>query len=127
MTVRILITCSRSWNRWSTVRRVLSTLRTRYPTAVLVHGDAPQGDRQVAGIWRDLGGEVEPHPADWRKHGRAAGFRRNADMVESLEGHAHLVLAFVKDHSKGACHTYDLAMGAGLNCLLYEHNDEEES
>jgi hypothetical protein len=124
---RILITCSRSWSRWSEVRRVLTEIHGRHPDAVLVHGDAPQGDRQVAGIWRDLGGVVEPHPADWTRYGRAAGFRRNAAMVESLGGHAHLVLAFIKNHSKGARHAYDLAKGAGLNCLLYEHNDEEES
>jgi hypothetical protein len=123
VTPRILITCSRTWSRWSQVRQVLTEVHGRYPTAVLVHGDAPQGDRQVAGIWRDLGGAVEPHPADWNRYGRAAGFRRNAEMVEAG---AHLVLGFIKNHSKGARHTYDLAAGAGLNCVLYEHNDEEE-
>jgi hypothetical protein len=78
----------------------------------------------VAGIWRDLGGTDEPHPADWARHKRAAGPRRNAAMVES---NPDLVIAFIRNHSSGACHTYSLAKGAGLNCVLYEHNDEEES
>jgi hypothetical protein len=119
------VTISRSWTRWSVVREKLTEIHAYYPDAVLHHGDAPQGDRQAAGIWRDLGGAVERHPADWKRYGRAAGFRRNAEMVELVGSGPHLILAFIHNHSKGARHTYDLAMGAGLNCLLYEHNDEE--
>lgn len=44
-----------------------------------------------------------------------------------VESDPDLVIAFIRNHPSGACHTYDLARGAGLNCVLYEHNDEEES
>lgn len=125
MSPRILVTCSRTWSEWSTVRRVLTEIYAYHPDAVLHHGDAPKGDRQVASMWLALGGAVQSHPADWKKHGRAAGFRRNAEMVELVGSGPHVIVAFIRNHSKGARHTYDLACGAGLNCLLYEHNDEE--
>jgi hypothetical protein len=44
-------------------------------------------------------------------------------MVESSPD---LVLACVRNASKGATGTYELARGAGLNCVLYEHNDDTE-
>lgn len=121
MSPRILLTMSRSWSEWSTVRRVLSEVHGRYPDAVLVHGDAPQGDRQAAGIWQSLGGEVEPHPAAWQEFGRAAGFRRNAEMVES--GIA-LCLSFIRNHSSGATHCTGLAEGAGIPTVRYTQEEK---
>lgn len=117
---RILITCSRSWSEWSTVRRVLGEIHDRYPDAILVHGDAPQGDRQVAAIWQSMGGATEPHPADWKRHKRAAGFRRNAAMVESSPA---MTLAFIRDSSAGASHTADLSEGAGIPTVRYVQED----
>lgn len=101
MSPRILVTCSRTWSEWSTVRRVLAEIYAYHPDAVLHHGDAPKGDRQVASMWLALGGAVQSHPADWKKHGRAAGFRRNAEMVELVGSGPHVVLAFIRNHRGG--------------------------
>lgn len=141
MSPRILVTCSRSWRNWSQVRRVLTRLHAAQPGAVLVHGAAQRGDQQVAGIWRSWGGVDEPHPVrSWgacvpecahpqryrqgRPYCPAAGLRRNARMVES---NPDLVVAFIRDKSAGATHTYNLAKGAGLHCLPpYVDDDTEE-
>lgn len=114
MSPRILVTISRQWKRWSQVREVLSTIHARYPEGVLVHGDHPKCDRIAAGIWKSMGGTDEAWPADWRKYGLAAGPIRNGRMVES---DPDLVLAFIRDASPGATGCYDLAKGAGLNCV----------
>lgn len=137
MTVRIVLTCSRSWREWSTMRSALDKVQAAHPGAVLVHGDAPRGDRDAAYLWRQLGGEVEPWPAKWaecswdcphathRKVNRAgqeycpgAGMRRNAAMVESAPD---LVLVFVDPKSKtqGASHCAGLAIDAGIPTLVY--------
>jgi hypothetical protein len=119
------------------MRTVLTDAYTERPGAVLVHGDAPKGDRHAAYLWRQLGGEVEPWPAKWaecswdcphathRKVNRAgqeycpgAGMRRNAAMVESAPD---LVLVFVDPKSKtqGASHCAGLAIDAGIPTLVY--------
>lgn len=65
MTVYILATCSRSFGEWSAARAILTKVRLLTPQAVLRHGDCERGDRQIAGIWRSLGGIDDPMPADW--------------------------------------------------------------
>lgn len=44
MSPRILVTVSRSWHSWSTMRTALELVHQRYPDAVLVHGCAPKGN-----------------------------------------------------------------------------------
>jgi hypothetical protein len=136
--VRILVTISRSWSAWSTVRTVLAQLHDRYPDAVLVHGNAKDGDQTVAGMWRSLGGVDEPMDADWdmcdpendvacrrphRKRRRTseeycptAGLRRNTDMVETAP---ELVLEFNRNNSRGATDCATKARDAGLRVVSY--------
>jgi hypothetical protein len=135
---RILLTISRSWSEWSTVRQALADVIAKYPTAVLVHGDAYHGDRQAAGIWRQLGGVDEPHPAPWsdpcvascrhpqrRRNGRhycpVAGLRRNVEMVESG---VDLVLSFIRDRSPGASHCTQYAEDAGITVVRYTQEEK---
>jgi hypothetical protein len=64
----------------------------------------------------DIGMWVRRHPADWPKHGRRAGFLRNADMVRAG---ADLCLAFIRGGSAGASMTADLAMEAGIPTKIF--------
>jgi hypothetical protein len=76
---RMLVTASRTWTNEAAMRRTLA--RHYEPGAVLVVGGARGGDRIAEKIWRDLGGQVERHDADWDRHGKAAGAIRNAEMA----------------------------------------------
>jgi len=88
----------------------------------LVHGECPRGADKQADSWvwdmlkLDFHIDVEPHPADWAKWGRGAGYRRSAEMVKRG---ADVCLAFIKNHSPGSTYTAELAQKAGIHTLIF--------
>ncbi|MGH7746139.1 MAG: SLOG family protein [Candidatus Dormibacteria bacterium] len=119
MTRRVLITGSRTWADVEAIRRALSEVGREFGRdTVLVSGACPRGaDRICEDIWAGWGGSLELHPADWHRHGRGAGYRRNAAMVALG---ADVCLAFILDDSRGASHTAGLAEAAGIPTHHYK-------
>jgi len=94
---RVLVTGSRTWTDTGTIRDTLASVWGD-GSAVLVSGGCPRGaDRLAEACWTRWGGHVERHPADWDRHGRAAGYRRNTAMVNRG---ADLCLAFLRGNSR---------------------------
>lgn len=89
---------------------------------VLVHGHCPNGADAYAEMWavwmRSQGYSVvsERHPANWKKFGRPAGYRRNAEMVALG---ADLCLVFINNESNGSTHTRKLAIKAGIETKTF--------
>lgn len=138
--MRILVAISRTWETsFRKPQQILGQLHARHPNAVLVHGDAKAGDRDLAAIWEALGGRTEAVPADWvncapdcqpghRKQGRNgreycpyAGHRRNQQMVQSAP---ELVLSFIWRKSRGATDCTQRADDAGLNVARWTEESE---
>lgn len=114
--MRLLVTGSREWDDYPLMFQTLTEyLRDDLNLeAVLVHGDCPTGaDRMAARIWEITGRPVEPHPADWDKHGKAAGPIRNQEMVDLG---ADQCIAFFKigAGNKGTAHCASAARKAGI-------------
>lgn len=116
--MRVLITGSRDWDDRVTIARALFN---HAPSgATLVSGACPTGaDRICEELWAN-DGPIERHPADWNQHGKRAGFIRNAEMVKLG---ADVCLAFIRNGSKGATMTADLAETAGIRTIRYEATD----
>jgi len=110
---RVLVTGSRDWRDSDVVAAAMLTAREGHgPSPTLVSGACPTGaDRMAEGVATFLGWPIERHPADWRQYGKAAGPRRNAEMVALG---ADICLAFIRNDSKGASHTARLAEDAGI-------------
>lgn len=84
---------------------------------VLLHGACPTGADFHADQWC-LGWNfvAEQHPAKWEQFGKAAGFIRNTQMVDSG---VDLCLAFIKNKSHGATHCANYAEKRGVTTLRY--------
>ncbi len=81
----IIVTGGRDLLDFDFISRALSLWHARRPVALLVHGAAPGADTLCARWAKEQGIDVQPHPADWKRHGRSeAGKIRNAEML-----HAH--------------------------------------
>jgi hypothetical protein len=90
--LRVLVTASRTWTDRDAVWRALDErVSPHYHTMFVVHGACEEGGdlhahqwcEEFAGWWDNQGVTIveEPHPADWRRYGKAAGPIRNDSMV----------------------------------------------
>lgn len=80
---------------------------------VVIQGEAKGADF-LGKAWADwMGIEHEDYPADWKKHGKAAGHIRNKQMLE--EGKPDLVVAFRGGY--GTANMIKQAKDAGVEVL----------
>jgi hypothetical protein len=114
--MRILVTGSRDWDDIATVLNALIVASNGQPVTV-VHGACPTGADKIADdLCAAFRVPAERHPADWGKYGKRAGFVRNAEMVALG---ADVCLAFIRNGSKGATMTADLAERAGIRTVRF--------
>lgn len=119
--MRILITGSRDWTDRAAIAAALIKVHVYAaiePAKVtVVHGDARGADRIAADLAHQFGCNVEAHPADWDRHGKGAGPRRNAEMVAAG---ADVCLAFPIGASPGTRGCIRLAKQAGIPVTVHE-------
>ena len=89
--MRVIVCGGRDYTDSDAIHERLTQLQAVEPMAVIIHGAAPGADLLAGHIAGTLGYRVEAHPADWTRHGKAAGPIRNQEM---LNAGADLVIAF---------------------------------
>jgi len=89
------------------MNRVLNLLHDIVGEFKLLHGNARGADQMADTIAQHYGWEVEAAPADWRKHGKRAGFIRNTAMLARRPDY---VVAFWDGFSRGTLDTIDKAV-----------------
>lgn len=120
--MRVIVTGSRDWPDRRGVWNALDELQEQQRGRLqVVHGGCPTGADAAAGDWC-LFRKVTPRVfrADWERYGKAAGPMRNQNMID--EG-ADLVLAFVRNDSRGARDTVSRAEKAGIKVITEVIND----
>jgi hypothetical protein len=100
---RVLVTGSRTWSDVDAIVRELEVVQAHEgEQVVLVSGNCHGADVMAEEVAVKFGWMIERHPADWKTHGKRAGFIRNGEMVELG---ADYCLAFIQDESAGATNT----------------------
>ncbi len=109
---RIAIVGSRDFPDLDLVRDFVDSLP---PGTVVISGAARGVDTVAATAALVRGLLVEEYPADWKAHGRAAGYLRNRTLVVM----ADRVVAFHDGSSRGTQHTMDIAKEMGKPVTVY--------
>lgn len=123
--MRIIICGSRYWTDKESIFEIISWLKSVYShNLIIIHGGAKGADTIAGSIAAKLNIPVEVYPANWNKHGRAAGPIRNREM---LSKGADLVVGFTYslDDSKGTANMINLAKQAGVSTLVFGGGDIE--
>lgn len=118
---KVLVTGSRDWVDEETVRTVLE----QFPSGtIVVHGACRGADNTCAAVAEALGFLTKSYPADWSKHGKAAGPIRNQLMLDAentAEQPIDACLAFHNNiaESKGTLDMVTRAKAAGVPVAVF--------
>jgi hypothetical protein len=92
MTTKVLVCGGRDYNDFDRLEDELNRIERAYGVITIISGCARGADSLAIKYAETYGDDVLKFPADWDKHGRAAGPIRNQQMLD--EGKPDLVIAF---------------------------------
>lgn len=90
--MKLLVCGGRDYQDGETVLLSILYLHRRKSITLLMHGGARGADALAGAAAQKLGIPTRAYPADWHKHGAAAGVIRNQIMLTA--GKPDMVLAF---------------------------------
>lgn len=100
---------------------VMDALNETFGVGIVFHGNA-RGADALADRWaRARGVAVFPVPAEWSKHGKAAGPKRNAAMLGQV-GSRGIVVAF--PGGRGTADMVGRAKAAGIHVITVQAKSE---
>ena len=76
-----------------------------------------KGADQIPYFYEKLGFPIKEFPADWKRYGRSAGYKRNEEMAI----YSDMLIAFWDDKSKGTKNMIDLAKKYGLKIVIVRY------
>lgn len=110
---KILVCGGRNFDDYQLLDAALCELDNSVRIGAIVHGGAAGAD-SLAGKWaKEHNIPVIVYKANWKKHGRSAGPRRNQQMLDEEE--PYLVLAF--PGGLGTAHMVSIAEKAGVRVV----------
>ena len=104
---KVIIAGSRGFSNYKLLREQCNKfLREKRKTSniIIVSGNARGADTLGEKYAQDEGFTLEIYPAQWKKFGKRAGYRRNEQMAEVADA----LIAFWDGSSKGTKHMIDI-------------------
>jgi hypothetical protein len=112
---RVAIVGGRDFNDFDRLCKELDHLlnkRVKSHNVVIVCGEAAGADQLGRRYAERRGFQIDSHPALWDKHGKSAGFKRNAEMARVSDA----VVAYWDGSSRGTEHM--IQQSRRLNCIV---------
>jgi len=124
---KVIIAGSRGFSNYKLLREQCNKfLREKRKTSniIVVSGNARGADTLGEKYAQDEGFTLEIYPAQWKKFGKRAGYRRNEQMAEVADA----LIAFWDGSSKGTKHMIDIMNEKKLlvRVVQYETNNKTQ-
>lgn len=108
--MKLLVCGGRDFDNKAALKSAMNSAVGLETNVVVIHGAARGADKLAGTIAAEAGVPVMVFPADWERYGKAAGFKRNVQML--TEGKPDLVLA--APGGKGTAMMVKIAKEAGV-------------
>jgi hypothetical protein len=117
--IRIIVAGGRDFSDYQLMRtEFLAFVGKNQNTDVLIISGAAKGaDQMGEQLANEFNIQLMQMPAEWDKHGRSAGYIRNAEMADE----ATHVLAMWDGESRGTKHMIDIATKKGLTLKVVNY------
>lgn len=115
--MKIIIAGSRGFSDFQLLYAKCEEILANAKEAEIVSGTARGADKLGEHYASLKGYSVSQFPADWDKHGKAAGYVRNKEMAD----YADCLIAFWDGKSRGTKHMIDLAKEKGLSVHIINY------
>jgi len=110
--MKLIVAGSREFTDYSTLETELSNIKDSITE--IVSGTARGADRLGERYANENNITLQRMPAEWDKHGRSAGYKRNEQMAE----YADSLIAFWDGQSRGTKHMIDIARRLDLEVIV---------
>lgn len=114
--MRVLVCGGRDYRNYETVYEWIRDQVDFGGCVTVIHGGCSGADNVADYVAGELGLDIEVYPADWKRHGKAAGPIRNQQMLD--DGKPDIVLAF--PGGRGTADMVRRAKAAGVRVVEVE-------
>ena len=119
---RIIIAGGRDFNDYNLLKEKVDNLiseKQKTHQIYIVSGKARGADSLGEKYANENGLNIVEFPADWDKHGKSAGYKRNVEMAENADA----LIAFWDGDSRGTKHMVDIAKEKNLPTRIIRYDE----
>jgi hypothetical protein len=123
---KVIIAGSRGFSNYKLLKETCDKLlkeKKKTHNVVVISGNAKGADSLGEKYSNDEDLDLEIFPADWKKFGKSAGFRRNEQMAEFADA----LIAFWDGKSNGTKHMIDTATNKGMQIKVVNYGKNQAS
>ena len=115
--MKVIIAGTRDFNDYASLKRICDYLLSEIAIDAILCGECRGVDLMGKRYAEERGIPVESYPADWKRYGRAAGPKRNAQMASA----ADCLIAFWDGVSKGTANMIKLMGDKPVRIVRIDH------